>query len=179
MLRSAEALIVTAATDPTNRYRGLAQGQETLLNDETSKVICNALSQNMTLTAAAGLTGVSVVTVRDWIRKGRSTDVEPYAGFVAEMDKAVAFAQAKLVKKMNEASEAGDTRATTFLLERRHREDWGRVDKVEHQHDVSPVVIELTWPGQGVVDPASEVARVSPPQPLAIDAEVVDDGDSE
>ena len=143
-----------------------------LYSEERSRIICNGLAQNLSQTAAANLAGVSEGAVRDWIKRGRAGK-EPYATFVMEMDKAVAYAQTRLVRKLNEASEAGSERATMFLLERRHRADWGRVDKVEHQHDMAPVVIELQWPGQALPDPQAEMQRVAP---LEIEeAEVVED----
>jgi transposase-like protein len=147
-----------------------------LFSEERQRIICNALATNVSVHAAANLAGVNDTTIRDWIRRGRDGK-EPYVGFVAEVDKAVAFAQAKLVNKLNEASDAGSERATMFLLERRHRADWGRQDRVEHHHDMSPVVIELAWPGTNIKDPASEIQRVAPLQ--IEDAEVVDDARAE
>ena len=138
------------------------------LTPEIQQKICAGLAQNLPIATAAALAGVVAATVYDWLRKG-ANGVEGFVEFHAEAQKAIAVGETVLVKKMNDASAAGDTRATTFLLERRHREHWGRVDKVEHVGDENkPVVIQLSWPGQ-TLDGAPSTTAV-PVRPLGPDA---------
>lgn len=152
---------------------GLHAGQETLLTQDVQDKICAALRANWPMSTAAAAAGMKIRTVNDWLHKG-AQEIEPYASFYDAVMTAQAVGEGRLIKKLDEASEAGDTKSTQFLLERRHRHNWGRVDKVEHEaHIDQTLTIQLSWPGAQVSDPDSYLEL--PVHPNVVDAEVVDD----
>jgi hypothetical protein len=149
---------------------------ETLLTDEIQQRICAALAGNQFMATAAALVGISTKTVYGWLKKGAEGDPR-YVGFVAEVEKAIAQGQGRLVQKIDAAAQQGSTADAKWLLERRYANEWGKKDRVEVGGDPSqPITVQLTWPGQGgEKDPDAEVTRREPGElPPAQDADVVD-----
>lgn len=122
--------------------------------------------------SAAALVGVPASTVRSWIRKGRQGN-PTFAQFAEDFDRAEAVSEGRLLKVVSEAAEA-DPKAAMALLERRHRDRWGRNDPHAAQSD-QKVTIQLVWPGMNVVD-AESMMELGPAS--IEDAEVIEDGET-
>lgn len=149
-------------------------------NDEVRRKILLALRNHHFMTSAAALAGVNAKTVYGWLQRGAKEDAAgmetEYTQFSQDVEFAIATSEGKALKTVTDSAQRGDTTDAKWILERRHADRWAKKDKVEVGGDPSqPIVVQLTWPGAGVVDAASEIALPAA-QPI-IDAEVVDDGD--
>lgn len=67
---------------------------------------------------------------------GDAVEDDPYRHFRAEVERAIADAEAAVVTLIVKAARDGDSRAATWLLERRFSERWGRRDRLEQVHEV-------------------------------------------
>lgn len=158
---------------------------------ERQNSVLGALVGNNFPSTAAALAGISVGCLNNWIRQGR-LDIEngedtEYTQFVVKYEQAIAIGEQKALGTVNKASERGDVRAATFLLERRHgKGKWEKTDRLEVGGDAAaPIVVELRWPGQRESGlPASAAAELGSPRASqddsdddVVDAELVSDED--
>lgn len=100
-------------------------GRPTLLTPELQSTICRALELSVPDKYAAESAGISDRAFREWCEQGESGR-EPYAAFLA----AVTRARARAVVRLTLRALRGSSQAT-WLLERRYREDYGPVQKVQ------------------------------------------------
>jgi transposase len=87
-----------------------ATGRPTKLDDLTAKRICDAIATGNTGRCAATAAGVSYATIKQWVRRGRAGE-EPFAAFLARLQKADAEAEAKQVKVIVDAAQASTWQA--------------------------------------------------------------------
>lgn len=99
------------------------------LDDETRVTIVEALRRGHFLETAAALAGCTTAQVRRWLRLGAQEDSE-FHRFAVEARIAVAESEDAIIGLLRGAAEAGDLKAVTWYLERRHPERWGA--KVQH-----------------------------------------------
>jgi transposase len=102
-----------------------ATGRPTKLDDLTAKRICDAIATGNTRRCAATAAGVSYATIKQWVRRGRAGE-EPFAAFLARLEKADAEDEAKAVKGIVDAAQAGTWQAAAWWLERRRSDRWAR-----------------------------------------------------
>lgn len=99
------------------------------LTPEVQKIICDALALGSPIAAACDDAGIDDSTYYDWRQRGQS---EP--GIFAEFREATARARRQgrmaLVADIRKAGKK-DWKASAWLLERGHREHFGRVDRTE------------------------------------------------
>lgn len=122
--------------------------------------ICKALREGLHVHIAARLGGVHPATYYHWLKRGSETEEQPYVDFVEAVEQAQAEAQERaigLIQKHavgflqvieEEGEDASgpwsktkkipqaDWKAAAWLMERRHPEDWGIRQKVEHSGSV-------------------------------------------
>lgn len=140
--------------------------------------ILSALAGNHFMQTATALAGIESKRVYVWLRRGardaRAGIDSEYATFAADVERAMATGEGKMLKKIVDSAERGDTGDAKWILERRHSDRWAKRDKVEVGGDPNqPIVVQLTWPGQP--QPA-EMDAIEMDDGV-IDAEVVEDGD--
>ena len=95
-----------------------ATGRPTKLDDLTAKRICDAIATGNTRRCAAEAAGISYAAVKHWVQRGRAGE-EPFAAFLARLQKADADAEAKAVKVIVDAAQGGTWQAAAWWLERR------------------------------------------------------------
>jgi hypothetical protein len=122
------------AQDPDKRQRAKRKpgdiGNVTKLTPEVSATICKETELALSLEKAANLADVDLSTVKHWIKRGKETGEEPYASFAI----AIARARAQAAKNFTLIALSGrkGSDKATFFLERRFREDYGPVNRLEH-----------------------------------------------
>ncbi len=163
----------TATFPDENKNRG---GHPEKFTTEIRNKILVALQNHHFMSTAAALAGVHTRTVYEWMKQGARDEQagieSEYAKFCMQVEHAIATSEGRALKKISDSAERGDTTDAKWILERRHADRWAKKDKVEVGGDPSqPIVVQLTWPGAGVIDPHSEL---SAPSQQIIDAEVVD-----
>lgn len=98
-------------------------GRPTSLTQEVARTIIEAMRCGNFLESAAALAGVSVSSVRNWIRAGRRGQSPALAEFARAVAKARAEAE---IADLNHIREDPSWQAAAWRLERRHPKRWGR-----------------------------------------------------
>lgn len=111
---------------------------KTKLTPAITKKICALVEEGSYFYSAAQANGISYTTFRNWMQLGEQGK-EPYVSFLDAVRAAEATAEVRLVKLWSKAA-ADSWQAARDLLERRHRERWGKSE-----------AIELSGPGKGPV----------------------------
>lgn len=115
----------------------------TKLTDQKQSVICEALRKGHTHVTAAHLASITDRTFYNWMERGenprrRKSDGEPYKDdrpfvqFFQAVKKAEAEGEKVLVDRIH-AHSVEKWQAGAWILERRHPERWGKVNK----HDIT------------------------------------------
>ena len=88
--------------------------------------------------------GVSYDAVRKWIARAAEDKEKgidsPYVQFVNEVTRATAASETKLVERLNVSE---DWRAQAFLLERRHRDRWGKAEVTQQSQQILVISDQL------------------------------------
>ncbi len=147
-------------------------GRPTLASPEIAQAIIANLSKGNYLRPSCEAAGISYEAVREWIQKAANDSAagiqdSPYVNFTQAITRATAASETGLAARL-EASE--DWRAQAFLLERRHRERWGKTEQVQAPTQVLVLSEELA---SGML----EALRVALPKPAFVEAELVPIGD--
>ncbi len=89
---------------------------------------------------AARHAGIHPATHYRWMDRGGlegdAPQDDPYRRYRSEVERALADAEAAVVALIVKAARDGDSRAATWLLERRFGERWGRRDRLEQVHEI-------------------------------------------
>jgi transposase len=106
--------------------------RHTKLTPELTDKICELLEVGMPYHLVCDAVGISESTFYDWINKGNEDNSKK---MFSEFSKRVAQSKAKVVeqylKRLEGYSKDGSVYATTWFLERRCPEDFGRRDKLD------------------------------------------------
>jgi hypothetical protein len=130
-------------------------GRPTKLNKQLIEIICEAVEQGCTITAAAAAAGVYKNTLTVWsdkgerdIAAGKKTTI--YAQFHTRYRHSREIALAVLTKRVYEAS-FEEWRAAAWMLERRDPDNWGKQTQVKAQHTgLMDIVVNIGKPpGEG------------------------------
>lgn len=105
---------------PTDRRR---VGRPTSLTPEVAEIIVDAMRAGNFLETAAALAGVSVSSVRNWIRAGNHDTTPKLAEFAKDVRQARAQAE---IADLNHIRKDPSWQAAAWRLERRHPKRWGR-----------------------------------------------------
>ncbi len=98
------------------------KGRPTKFTPITREAILQALRLGNTRTCAAEAAGIDHGTLSHWTAR--------YPEFLTEVKKAEAEAQQRAVKVIVDAAPTS-WQAAAWLLERRHPNEWGKVDRIE------------------------------------------------
>jgi DNA-binding PucR family transcriptional regulator len=119
-------------------------GRPPLASTEVAAKILKYLAQGNYLTTSCAAAGVSYKAVREWVQKAardREAGItSPYTEFADTITHAEAAAETSLVERLNVAE---DWRAQSFLLERRHKERWGKAEQQQQAQQVLVISEEL------------------------------------
>lgn len=99
------------------------------IDTSTHAMIVGALRSGHFLDTAAALAGVTAAQLRAWVRAGAQSD-SPLHAFAVDVRRAIAESENEVLGYLRDAAEAGDLKAATWWLERRHPERWGA--KIQH-----------------------------------------------
>lgn len=105
-------------------------GRPGKLTAEVEERIVQAIRAGSYFAVAARAAGVSESTFYRWLARGAAEPDGPYAGFRAAVLRAEAESELHAVVAVRRAARE-DWRAALALLERRHRERWGRRQPAE------------------------------------------------
>lgn len=116
----------------------------TKLTPAIEKIIIDTLRVGATFEAAAGRAGISVSTIHEWRRRGRGESLKGkttkrLVEFAIAVDRAMADAETSIVAAIRKAS-AEEWQAGAWLLERRHPDRYGRVDRSKVELDATVAV---------------------------------------
>jgi len=150
-----------------NALATAAHGRVTIMTPEIVERIIKHLSVGNYVKPSVEAAGINYQTFRTWMIKGeehKAQGVEsPYSSLVDRITRAQADAEAHLVDQL--ANEQ-DWRAKSFLLERRHRERWGK----EETQAKAAVTINLPAEVAGVLLDALSVGAKHLPAVQVVDA---------
>lgn len=119
-----------------------SRGRPTLLTDELTKRICANLQKAISFKASCESEGVLVTTAEKWLASG-AEDKASYVPFFEAVTRARARGEIAAHNKVMRGGKGSD--GAKFVLERRFRESYGRVDRLEHAgHDGGAVKTETT-----------------------------------
>ena len=110
----------------------------TKLTPEVQEAICDAIRHGATYWAAAESAGVSYAAFNEWRKDKRPK----YIKFFNAVQQANADGQLDLLAKLEQAGK-NDWRAAAWILERRHRKDYGA--NVDVTTDNKPVNITVSY----------------------------------
>ncbi len=91
---------------------------------ELTERVCALLAEGCSIKTACNLCGVAERAYHDWIRRAQAGE-EPYATFVDAASRARDSWKAKLIQRIESASQQGDWRAAASLLERQFPGEFG------------------------------------------------------
>ena len=101
----------------------------TKLTPEVEERVVRAIRAGNYPEVAAAHAGIHPATYYRWMERGalagNAAEDEPFRRFRSEVERALADAEAAAVALIGKAARDGDSRAATWLLERRFSERWG------------------------------------------------------
>jgi hypothetical protein len=148
------------APEPEKRQRAKRKpgdiGPVTKLTPEVSAKITSAIEKTVSLAHAAASASIDHKTVQHWIKRGRETGDEPYASFAVAVDRA----RGQAVVNMTDLALAGGKGSSlaTWFLERRYREEYGPVNRIDQTIDISlQRLVDAFEPPKDADQPPSEI----------------------
>lgn len=158
------------AVKPYHRSKIL---RETVLTQQMITTIGAALAGNQSMAVAAGLVGVTVGTLNEWIRKGNLPDADDiYVKLAKEVRTALAEGEGGLVQVLNRRALNGSAADAKFLLERRHGDSgWRRAEEKQAGEGGNVMVIQLSFRNTNPQD--IEALEAAEDEDI-VDAEVVE-----
>jgi len=145
-------------------------GRPTLATPELAAEILKNIVAGNYLGPSCEAAGVSYKTVREWIAKSARDREEgktsAYTEFTDRLARATGAAETAMVERLNVAE---DWRAQAFLLERRHRDRWGKAEAAQQAQQVLVISDELA---KGMLEALRIAASVTKEiQPPVLEAE--------
>ena len=108
----------------------------TKLTPSLQTKICDVVRAGSAPESAAVFAGICSKTYKRWMERGRRSRSGPYRAFARAIEKAERDCEVALASIVRKGAANGDIRAARFILERRFRERWGKLDKVEVSGEV-------------------------------------------
>ena len=102
--------------------------------------LCDAIRAGNYLETAAAFVGIDASTMHRWLKRGRSERKGVRHEFAVAVDKGLADSEAMAVARVTKAASEGTWQASSWLLERRFSERWGRRDRHEVKADINSTV---------------------------------------
>jgi transposase len=112
---------------------GKCMGRPSKLTDELQAEIVDHLKTGNYIETVCALVGISKSTFYSWLNKGKtSTRTNKYSRFAYAVERAQAWAEARLVALISKQAEK-TWQAAAWLLERKHPSKWSRNRKEEQK----------------------------------------------
>lgn len=163
------------AVEPRKKHAG---GRPTRLTTEVRTRILRALDSGVSIDTAAQFAGVSLVTIRDWLYRGRNAKGGGYTSFLRAVEQRMATFEVALAAVISKAVQEGSWQAALAMLERRRSAAWARTERTEvsgpaggpQEHQVQIVIVRepaqdwrarVAQQSEGVIDVEAEVKRVA------------------
>ena len=122
-------------------------GRKSKLTPEVIEKITSAIRMGNDNKVAAALAGISEATYYKWLTEAEKADADPlFIEFSESVTQAQAQAEARAVSLIQKASNEGRWQASSWWLERKHPERWGRNDKIRQEisgTDGEPLVLSV------------------------------------
>ena len=115
-------------------------GRPVKLTPAVQAKVCDAIRAGNYLETAAAFVGIDPSTLHRWLKRGRTERKGARHEFAAAVDKALADSEAMAVARVSKAASEGIWQASSWLLERRFRDKWGRCDRHEVKADINSTV---------------------------------------
>lgn len=122
-------LLTESGSENEKRKRPHGGGRPTHLTPTVQGEVLAFVRTGSPVSIAGPAAGIPLSTIRDWCAAGRRGQ-EPYATFVAEVERARNFYATQLVQRIDAASKK-DWRAAGYILERSHPEEFAPPSKME------------------------------------------------
>jgi len=117
----------------------IRRGRPSLLTDAIIKAICRHLEAGIAFKTACEAEGVLVTTAEKWLASGAEGKA-PYAAFFEASTRARNRGEIFLHRKVIAGGKG--SKGAEFVLERRFRRHYGRIDRLEHAgHDGGAVQV--------------------------------------
>ena len=101
-------------------------GRRSKFTEETQQKIISAIRLGMTYERAALAAGIAVSTFYKWKKEAEEQKWGQKKEFLDALKKAEAEGEAMLLQRIQKEAKNGTWQAAAWILERRHRERWGR-----------------------------------------------------
>ena len=110
-------------------------GRPTLFTAKRAKLVLEAVRRGQTYKLAAAYAGVSYSTLNRWRNIGCSDDAPAkYRKFWKQLEQASGEAALRMIDHIEKAAQS-DWKAATWILSRRHPDQWGQ--RTEPEYDPS------------------------------------------
>ena len=103
-------------------------GNKTRLTKEIGKKICQLVAQGNYPSSACEQVGVPNSTFFGWLKRGETTQEEPYKSFAGALRMAESISESSAIA---EIVESPDWRARAWFLERRYPDRWSQKNNTE------------------------------------------------
>ena len=100
-------------------------GRPSKFDNTKDKILAN-IRLGMRYTDAALAAGISYNTFNEWRKKGDKAKSGKYHEFCESLYLSEAEGERQLIARIQKAAQGGTWQAAAWILERRHREKWGR-----------------------------------------------------
>lgn len=108
------------------------RGRPSLLTEDLQAMLLSGIEEGLPLKQAAMLAGICYETLNRWRKKGESESAPPeFRHFCQALQRSEAVAMQRLVSQVSKAGNT-DWRAAAWILERRHPDEFGKAEKIEH-----------------------------------------------
>ena len=103
-------------------------GRPSKLTPELREELLENIELGMTYKLASQAVGITYRTFRNWVMRGEDAKSGEYFEFVQLLGRAHAKGAQSLLMLIRRSANDGDARSAQWILERRHREDYGPPD---------------------------------------------------
>ncbi len=125
--------VVVETPPPAKPEKG--KGRPCLLTSELEAKLLSAIEGGLPLKQSAMLAGVCYETLNRWRKRGEIEGAPPeFRHFCQALQRSEAIAMQRLVSQVSKAGNT-DWRAAAWILERRHPNEFGKIERVESRGD--------------------------------------------
>jgi len=116
-------------------YWSYVLGRPTKLTPDVHKKIVNLIKAGNYNDVAAQAVGINEATFYGWMKRGEVGDGQIYIEFYKAIKEASAFSEAHYLELIRKAAQETSWQAAAWVLERKHKDKWGRSMTVEGNQD--------------------------------------------
>ena len=118
------------------------KGRPCLLTPEVEGTVIFAIEKGMSYKMAAMLAGISYDSLNRWVKRGENENApDAFCHLYKAVERAKAVGMLRHLSVIDEAGQKGDWRASSWLLERRHPEEFGKIAVEEKVKGTRPAYL--------------------------------------